>query len=347
MENQKPVGVLGAGSFGAVIAGLLSHNREVYLYTRRQAVVDKILSKGEIRGVKMSSRVKPTTDIGLLASSCELIFPVVRSANFREMMQNLSPHLQPNHILIHGTKGFDVSNIKEERILSDTKVAREEIRTMSEVIAEESVVKRIGCFSGPNLAKEIAKGEIAGAVLASAFDEVIEQGRLALESPVFKIYASNDTTGVELTGALKNIMALASGALSGLGYGENAKAMLIARGLAELAQIGKMLGGQPQAFLGIAGVGDLVATCSSPSSRNFSVGYRIAKGETLKEILDSMNDVVEGIDTVKVVHSLINNYSFRAPITQTLFKILFRDMPIQEGVNYLMNYPALRDVDFI
>jgi glycerol-3-phosphate dehydrogenase (NAD(P)+) len=344
---ESTVGVLGAGSFGAVVANLLGHNNTVYLYTRRQHVVDEILSKGEIRGIKMSPNIIPTTDISLLAKECKLIFPVVRSAHFREMMRGISHLLTPEHILIHGTKGLDILHAKESEISRKTKFSRDEIRTMSEVILEESVVKRVGCFSGPNLAKEIAEGQIAGAVIASRFDEVVELGRKALESSVFRVYTSDDITGVELTGALKNIMALASGALKGLGYGENAKSMLISRGLAELTWIGTTLGGQTKAFLGIAGIGDLVATCSSPNSRNFSVGFRVAQGEKLSDILAGMNDVVEGIDTVKIIHSLINFYGVRAPITQTLFKILFEDMPIDEGIDFLMKYPALKDVDFI
>lgn len=344
---DRKVGVLGAGSFGAVVSNLLAKNNKVFLYTRRQQVVDEIKTTGKIRGMVVSPNIEPTTNIELLTRECKLIFPVVRSANFREMMRNIAHLLTPEHILIHGTKGLDIMHTKESEITKETKFSRDQIRTMSEVILEESMVKRVGCFSGPNLAKEIAEGQIAGAVVSSRFQEVVDLGCKALESDVFRVYTSDDITGVELTGALKNIMALASGALSGLGFGMNAKSMLISRGLAELVWIGTTLGGQSKAFLGLAGIGDLVATCSSPNSRNFSVGFRIAKGETLTQILDSMNDVVEGIDTVKIIHSLLNYYGVRAPITKTLFKIFFEDMPIEKGVDYLMKFPALKDVDFL
>ncbi|MBN4062097.1 MAG: glycerol 3-phosphate dehydrogenase [Flavobacteriales bacterium] len=347
-SKNDTVGVLGAGSFGVAVSNLLAKNRKVLLFTRRQEVADEIKSTGKIRGMKMDAAIEPTTDLQLLSNTCKLIFIVVRSAHFREMMKTLSPLMQPDHILIHGTKGFDVA-LSESELLDDEhiKLSRGQIRTMSEVVLEESVVRRVGVFSGPNLAKEIVEGQLAGTVIASKFDEVIHEGRKALENPRFKVYESYDVTGIELAGALKNIMALAAGALSGLGYGQNARSMIISRGLAEMAWLGKVLGGNPQAFMGVAGVGDLVATCSSELSRNFTVGSRIAKGEKLQEILSSMNDVVEGLYTVKIVNGLANYYQARAPITQTLFKVLFKDMPIEEGIDYLMNYPIQKDVGFL
>ena len=345
MANDNPVGVLGAGSFGAVVSNLLAKNRTVYLYTRRQEVVDEILQKKAIRNMPMHERIKPTTDLEQLVKTCRLIFPVVRSAHFRQMIRNLSPFLEPDHMLIHGTKGLDITS---DQSLEEISSLREsQIKTMSEVILEESVVKRVGCFSGPNLAKEIAKGDIAGAVIASRFNDVIDEGKRALGSDLFRTYPSNDIKGVELTGALKNIMALASGILDGLGFGNNARSMLIARGLSELIWIGKTLGGHHESFLGLAGIGDLVATCSSENSRNFTVGKRVAQGERLQDILDSMHDVVEGLDTTRIVNALVNHYKLRAPISQTLHKILFEDQPIKESIEYLMSYPVLKDVDFL
>ena len=347
METKhKPVGVLGAGSFGVVVSNLLAKNRKVLLFSRRIEVVETIKKEGAIRNMKMDANIEPTTDLKYIADNCTLLFPVVRSANFRSMMRDLAPLIGPDHIIIHGTKGLDV--IRDENQGEDIqKLKRSQIKTMSEVIAEESVVKRIGCFAGPNLAKEIAEGQLAGTVLASQFDEVLIEGKAALESDKFKVFESPNITGVELTGALKNVMAIASGIVTGLGYGENARAMLISRGLAEMTWIGKALGAEPTAFLGLAGVGDLVATCSSKHSRNFSVGFRIAKGEKLSNILNDMNDVVEGIDTIKTVNALTNFYKIGAPISQTLYKVLFENLSIKEGLGYLMNYRASKDVGFI
>ena len=346
-KNIKVVGVLGAGVFGSVIANLLCKNCKTYIFTQRPEAIQNIKENGKIKGIQIDPSIDVISNPEEFAEKCSIIFPIVRSQDLRKKIKLIAPFLQPDHIIIHGIKGFDISAIDSDTITIDTKIDARDIKTMSEVILEETVVKRVGCFSGPNLAREIADGQLAGTVLASRFDEVISQGRRALESENFKVFSSNDIKGVELTGVLKNIMAIASGALHGLGYGENAKAMLISRGLAELTWIGTTLGFSPNSFLGIAGVGDLVATCSSQLSRNFTVGNMIAQGKSIQDILDDMDDVAEGVGTVRIVNGLANMYGFRAPITQTLFKVLFEDMPIDDALSYLMHFPLIKDVDFI
>ena len=153
--------------------------------------------------------------------------------------------------------------------------------------------------------------------------------------------------GVEIAGVLKNIIAIASGCLSGLGYGENAKGLLISRGAVEMVYLGRILGGNTKAFLGVAGIGDLVATCNSPMSRNYTVGYRLAKGETLEEILDDMHEVAEGINTVRIVKKCADYYKARPLITDTLYKVLFEGMTVQNAVDYLMRYPLNVEIDFV
>jgi glycerol-3-phosphate dehydrogenase (NAD(P)+) len=345
--DKLPVGVLGAGSFGAAVANVLARNRDVLLFTRRQEIADEIIRTGQVSGRKMNTRIKPTTDIKEIAESCILLFPVVRSAHFRDMMVNISPYLTPEHIIIHGTKGFDIKVPQGTIPENIEKLNRTQVLTMSEVILETSVVKRVGCFSGPNLAKELVDDQLGGTVIASRFEEVISEGQKALSGNRFKTYTNSDIIGVELAGALKNVMAIASGALTGLGFGENARAMLITRGLGEMIYLSKALGGNTEAFLGLAGVGDLIATCSSELSRNFSVGFRMAKGEKLNDILTSMNDVAEGVSTVPIVNALANYYGVRAPISQTLYKVLFKEMDINDGISFLMNYPITKDVAFL
>lgn len=344
MTNDQPVGVIGSGSFGTAIANILSKNKKVLLYTRRQDVVETIIETGEHKGKKLSENIIPTNDLEEIAVSCTLIFPIIPSAYFRKTIKEISPFLKPYHILIHGTKGLDIPAALPIPLRP---LSRQEVRTITEVILEETIVKRVGCFSGPNLARELNDEQLAATVVASKFDEVIKEGQKALGSHRFKVYGSYELTGIELAGALKNVIAIASGALNGLGYGENAKAMLLSRGLAEITILGKALGGTSQAFLGLAGVGDLIATCSSPLSRNFSVGFGLAKGKKLNEILVGMNDVAEGVHTVPIIKSLADYYSVRAPITQTLYKILFNDYSIEEGISFLMNYPLTKDVDFL
>jgi glycerol-3-phosphate dehydrogenase (NAD(P)+) len=263
------------------------------------------------------------------------------------MMRNLSPFLHPYHILIHGTKGFDITLPKGQTLENIHKLDRSQVKTISEVITEESVVVRVGCLAGPNLSKELAAGQPAATVIASHFNEVINLGKRLLRNDRFQVYGNNDITGVELAGVLKNVIAIASGALSGMGYGENAKGLLISRGMVEMVYLGRALGGNTKAFLGIAGVGDLVTTCNSSLSRNFSVGYRIAHGESLKEILESTDEVAEGINTIRIAKKCADYYKVRAPITNTLYQVLFEDLTMKQALNYLMRYPLNADIDFL
>mgnify|MGYP000969681023 CR=1 FL=1 len=213
--------------------------------------------------------MQATTDLNLLASKCDVIFPVLPSYAFRNVIRELASHLTSNHILIHGAKGFDV---KVDFTKSPIAIQPNEICTMSEVIIEETPVHRVGCISGPNLAKEIAQKQPAGTVLASKFKEVIGIGTEILQCDRFQIYGSHDIKGIELAGVFKNYIAIAAGASAALGYGENVKALLITKGIAEMIAIGKTLGVEPRSLLGLAGIGDLVATSSSPLSRIYSGG---------------------------------------------------------------------------
>jgi glycerol-3-phosphate dehydrogenase (NAD(P)+) len=346
-NNDKPVGVIGAGNFGSVIANLLARNRNVLLFARDEKVVQQILTKKENRGYKMHERITPVNDLSLIAQQCDIIFPIVPSAHFRSMMKSLSPHLHPYHLLIHGTKGFDVTLPKGQTIESMGKLNRTLVKTMSEVIAEESVVVRIGCLAGPNLAKELAEGHPAATVIASHFDEVINIGKRLLRTDHFQVYGNNDLVGVELAGVLKNVIAIAAGALSGMGYGENAKGLLISRGMVEMVYLGRAFGGNTKAFLGIAGIGDLATTCNSSLSRNFHVGYRLAKGETLKDIIASMDEIAEGINTVQIAKKCADYYKVRAPITSTLYHVLFEEMTVKRALEHLMRYPLNVDIDFL
>jgi glycerol-3-phosphate dehydrogenase (NAD(P)+) len=346
-SSDKPIGVIGAGNFGSVIANIIARNRKVLLYARDEKVMKRILDKRENRGHKMSKQIIPTNDLEYLASQCDVIFPIVPSQHFRGMMKKLSPYLHPYHILIHGTKGLDITLPKGQTIETVTQLNRSQVKTMSEVIREESVVVRVGCLAGPNLAKELALRQPGATVVASHFNEVIQTGKKLLRNDRFQVYENTDLVGVELAGVIKNIIAIASGALSGMGYGENAKGLLISRGAVEMVHLGKALGGSTSAFLGVAGIGDLVTTCNSPMSRNFTVGYRLAKGETLSEILDDMEEVAEGVNTIRIVKKCADYYKVRAMITETLYKVLFQNLTVQEAVQYLMRYPLNVDINFL
>ena len=218
---------------------------------------------------------------------------------------------------------------------------------MSEVIREESVVVRIGCLSGPNLASEIFEGQPTATVIGSRFDEVIDIGKKVLSSRHFQVFGTYDIKGAELAGALKNIIAIGSGILSGLGLGKNIQALLITRGLMEMIYFGKAFGATPKPFVGTAGIGDLVCTATSMSSRNFTFGYRQGRGEKKEEIMSSMPEMAEGVRTLKIARKLADELKLHVPITQMLFKAVYEEYDLRQAIEYLMRYPYYVDVDFI
>ena len=218
---------------------------------------------------------------------------------------------------------------------------------MSELIRKETVVVRVGCMAGPNLASELSMGHPAATVIASPFNEVISKGKSLLRSENFQVYGNADLRGVELCGILKNIIAIGSGILSGLGLGENSRGLLVSRGLVEMIYLGKALGGEISSFVGLAGIGDLVATTTSTSSRNYTLGHKIGKGATLQEALGEMEETAEGVNTIRIIKQLADSQGLKPLITETLFKILEGEMTAEQGVNYLMRYQGNIDINFL
>ena len=348
--SNNLVGVIGAGGFGTAIANLLAHHADVLLYVRKKEVADLIDRTRVSAGQILAPNVIPTTSLEDVTKYCKVIFPIIPSQGFRQLLQQLSPLLCQDHILIHGIKGLDVRwshNSDNDHLETLPELTRDQVKTMSELITAETKVTQVGCIAGPNLATELAQGQLAAVVVASTSKIVMKTGQKLLRNDNFQVYTNNDILGVELCGALKNIIAIGAGCLSGLGYGENAKAFLISRGLVEMVHIGKAMGASVQPFLGLAGIGDLVATCSTKVSRNYTVGYRLAQGETLSQILNTTHLTAEGVYTVKVIRSLIPYYKMRAPITEMMYRILFEGLSVQGAINYLMRYPFNIDVDFI
>lgn len=347
MSENRIVGVAGAGSFGTAIANLLAENGQVLLYTRRKERYEQISGDRMNMGQVVHPNVMPCHDPGLLCKEASLIFPTVPSAFFNQLLQSLNPYLTPEHILIHGTKGFNIILPEGSSLDKVNRLNRTQVQTISEMITERTCVIRVGCISGPNLAAELAAGQPAGTVVASRYNEVIEIGQEALRSQRFQVFGSNDLIGVELSGVLKNVIAIASGIVSGLELGENSRALLISKGMGELIRIGKRLGGNVESFVGLAGVGDIIATASSKHSRNYTVGYRLAKGESLSQIQSTSSEIAEGVNTTKVAKLLADHYKVKVPIIQMLYRILFHNMQVSQGVEYLMKYPFLKDVDFL
>ena len=271
--NNK-VGVVGMGSFGAAIANLLSCNTEVLIYSRNSEKVHKFNEDRSFKGITFSQKVIATDSLKEIADACDLIFIVVPSASLRSLMKEFGPLLSPAKIIIHGIKGLDIEGLD----LSDKdhkEFVKGKVKTMSKVITEESSVVRVGALSGPNLSKEILAGQPTATVIASEFDEVIKIGQEKLSGGKFYVFGSQDIKSAEFAGVWKNIIAVGAGILAGKGMGKNMQAMLITRGLREIIIFGEFLGAQKEAFLGTAGIGDLIATATSELSRNFTFGKRL------------------------------------------------------------------------
>lgn len=345
MNGRNSVGVIGAGSFGLALANLLAENQGVLLYERHKEHAEQMRKDRAVRNYKLHENIYISDSLEEIAKECFLLFPVVPSAYFKNMIIDFSPYLRPDHIMIHATKGlhceFDIDTADPKNI------RLKDIKTMSELILQETGIVRVGCLAGPNLAAEIMDKQPAATVIASRFDEVIHEGQVALRCERFQVYGNRDMLGIELSGVLKNYVAIAAGALHGLGYGENARALLITRGMAEMIYIGKALGADKKAFLGVAGIGDLIATCTSPKSRNYTVGYRIAKGEKLDDILNDIGEVAEGVRTLKIGKLIVDHLGASAPLLQTISKVLFEDLTIDRAIKFLMRYPVTADAEYL
>lgn len=345
--QEKCIGVIGVGSFGTVIANMLAEKNQVMVYARKEEVVHEINSLHSAQGKSLNPKIKGTSSPKEICEVCEVLFLMISSSGFQDVVQSFAPHLFPYHLVIHGTKGLCLNLEKGQTLDSVKKIKRSQILTMSEVILQETVVVRVGCLAGPNLSKELTQSLPAATVIASKYNEVILEGQSLLRSEKFQVYGNSDIVGVELSGVLKNIIAIAAGALAGLKLGENAKGLLISRGMVEMVHLSNALGGSVKSVIGLAGIGDLVTTCNSVNSRNFTVGFRLANGEKLDEILASMDEVAEGINTIRVIKAFLETADLRAPITEYLYRVLFENYDIKEALQFLMKYPFNVDIDFV
>lgn len=346
MPQTEPVGIIGAGTFGTAMANLLALNTDVLVYSRNAELAAQ-LQKDRFRfGVPLHERVTVINDFGRVAKECQLIFPIVPSDAFRSMMRQITHHLEPRHLLIHGTKGFDITGVNLEDV-PKTGIDRRDVHTMTDVILAESPVVRVGALTGPNLARELLDGQPSASVIASKFDEVIQRASAVLSSQQLHVFHTHDLLGAELAGVLKNVIALGSGLLKGYGLGKNIQAMLITRGLHEMIHFGRALGSDNLAFFGTAGIGDLIATATSKKSRNYTFGFRIGQGESLEEVRATSQELAEGVRTLMITRHLARDLKLRVPITEMLYQIIFEGFPIDKAMDYLITYPYEVDVDFL
>ncbi|HEX6779814.1 MAG TPA: NAD(P)H-dependent glycerol-3-phosphate dehydrogenase [Ktedonobacterales bacterium] len=325
---MRRVGIIGTGAWGTTLAIVLaSKGFETTLWehqAERAAEMERERQNGVfLPGIAFPFSLRVTNDIREAVAGRELVLLVTPSQRIRENTRALAPYLAPDAIILCGSKGLEVGSLKR----------------MTEVIAEElpgSLEERVVALSGPNIAQEVARGLPSAAVVAGRQREIAEAARETLNTATFRVYTTNDVIGVELGGALKNIIALGAGACDGWGYGDNAKAAFMTRGMAEIARLGIASGANPLTFAGLAGVGDLIATCASPLSRNRHVGLEVAKGRPLDEVLAEMKSVAEGVSTTKAAYELSKRYGVEMPITATIHAILFEGKSARQGVIELM-----------
>lgn len=332
--HNEPVGIIGSGSWGTAIAQLSADaGHKVLLWTRSAENADSLnsshINKKYWPDHRLSENISSTSNLEEVASFAKLIIVVAPSHGFRGVVSTLGAHLAGDHILIHATKGIELDTLKR----------------MSEVLREETPAKRIGVLSGPNLSAEIMNGMPAATVVASKFPEVVERAQAALTSQRFRVYGSKDMTGVEIAGALKNIVAICAGVISGLELGTNAMSMLITRGAVEIQRFGMAMGADAETFSGLSGIGDIIATCMSVLSRNHQVGLRLSRGEKLDDILSSMNRVAEGVRTVGAVHEMSRRMKVEMPITWGVYAMLNEGADPQEICSKLMSRQSKYEVE--
>ncbi len=332
MADSEVVAVIGGGSWGTTLAKIASDNgRKTLLWARREDLCREINETRENRvylpGVTLPPNLEATHDLGRVCAATHLLILVVPSHGLRAVAREIGSHVTGQHVLVHGTKGIEVDTFKR----------------MTEIIREETCLRKIGVLTGPNLARELAQREPAGTLVASHYDEVFERAQAALQSDYFRVYYSHDVVGAEVGGAFKNIVALAAGMVSGLGFGENTKSLLLTRALSEMARLGVAMGADVLTFGGMAGIGDLMATAASRLSRNHQVGTRLAQGETLEQIQTEMKMVAEGVKTTRAIHDFALRRELDLPIVAAVYHLLYEGGNAPELMRDLMTAPTGRE----
>jgi glycerol-3-phosphate dehydrogenase (NAD(P)+) len=321
------VAVIGAGSWGTAVAGIAAQNSDTTLWARRPELARAIDEQHEnadyLPGLVLPEQLRATAALADACAGADVVVMGVPSHGFRDVLGTAAPSIDRGAAVISLAKGIEQGTLAR----------------MTEVIADVldgHPPARIGVLSGPNLAKEIVQGQPAATVVAVPDHELAEELQSVFMTPTFRVYTNPDVVGCEIAGALKNVIAIGVGIAHGLGYGDNAKAALITRGLAELARLGVAMGGDPLTFAGLAGMGDLIATCNSPQSRNRTVGVELGKGRTLDEVVAEMKMVAEGVKSTAAVNELGIRWSVELPVADFVGRVLYSGARAADLVPELM-----------
>ncbi len=331
---MSKVAVIGAGSWGTAISGLLVHSgHDVTLWGRDSALVETINTSGRnpryLKDVQIPKGVRATSDLASALAKTEFITVAVPSQSMRSVAVQIADKRSGNPIVVSLTKGIEIGTLKR----------------MSQIIEETVKDVKVAVLSGPNHAEEISLGIPSASVVAAQDSDVGARVQELFMAPSFRVYTNKDVIGVELAAATKNVIAIAVGISDGLGYGDNGRAALMTRGLAEMTRLGKAMGAQPMTFAGLAGVGDLIATCTSRHSRNRAVGENIAKGLTVDESQAELGMIAEGVKTAEAVRELAERFQIEMPINQSVYEVIYLGKDPSKCVSELMNRgPAEEDL---
>lgn len=312
MTTRNTVTILGAGAGGTTLAQLAAEAGHGVMLWSRDPEKAKAMNTDRATvwpGHRMHDNIRATADPAEAADFARLLLVAVPSHTFRAVTQTFGGSLRGDHLVVHAVKGLE----------PDTGMR------MSEILKEETQVKRMGALSGPHIASDIMDGRPAAAVVASRYPEVVAAAQEALSTDRFRVYGGADPAGVEIAGAVNSIIAVFAGLSIGLEFGDGALAMIIARGAAETQRLGERLGAQPATFQGLAGIGDLIINCISPHSPNREAGERIARGEKPAEILESLRETAEGLKTVKPVKALAENKNVDMPIVAATHALIYEN----------------------
>ncbi len=326
-RSMEKIAVVGAGSWGTTVASLAGRSVDTVLWARRESLASTINSTSRnpdyLPDLELPALLNATPDLEAAVTDADVVVMAVPSHGFRDVFSIVAGTVDASTPILSLTKGIEQGSLA----------------TMTEVVNQVDAkheMSRVGVLTGPNLASEVAAGQPTAAVVAMADQETAIALQEVFVGPTFRVYTNDDVVGCELGGALKNVMAIAAGMSDGLGYGDNTRATLITRALAELTRLGVALGGRPETFAGLAGMGDLIATCISTASRNHRVGFGLARGKTLDRVITEMKMVAEGVKTTMAVLDLAEMNKVEMPIAHHVGQVLYEGLHPREAVLSLM-----------
>jgi len=326
---MNSIGVIGAGSWGTTLADLLAKKgHDVILWAYEADLVKEMATTGVnaafLPGIKLSSRLRFTNSLQEVATGKDIILCVAPTQVFRSVISGVLPHIAEGTLLVNAAKGIELDTLMT-------------ISQISSELLPPSLYANFSVLSGPSFAREVALEMPTAVVAASPDATVARKIQEAFSTPLFRVYTNSDMVGVELGGSIKNVIAIAAGISDGMGLGYNPRAALITRGLAEIARLGLALGGHSATFAGLAGMGDLVLTCTGDLSRNRTVGMQLGEGKKLKEILAGMHMVAEGVKTTESTYHLARKLGVEMPITEQVYQVLYEDKTPRQAMMELMN----------